>query len=105
MSSSKNYQRYSAAWLTLFDAMKEDPYRRIEVVCPDLRAAKALRLEFYKAREAFLNDEDMCREYGEVLNSREVRQEELTVVYENKDRTWLAEAIDKAVSRENGEGN
>src|SRR4051812_15051901 len=93
MGSSKDYRRYASAWLTLFDAFKDDPYRQIAVDCPDSKAAQAMRLEFYKARDAFLADEGMNAEYGAVLNSREATVHGTQAVFDNKDRTWMTDAI------------
>jgi hypothetical protein len=100
MSSSKKYQRYASAWLTLFDAFKEDPDRHIEIECPDEKAAQAMRLEFYKARDAFVADDGMNREYGEVLNSREATFSGNKLIFDNKDRTWMGKAIEQAVAKE-----
>lgn len=100
MGSSKDYRRYASAWLTLFDAFKDDPYRQIAVDCPDAKAAAAMRLEFYKARDAFIADEGMNAEYGVVLNSREVTVHDNKAVFDNKDRTWLNDAINQAVAKD-----
>jgi hypothetical protein len=104
MSPPKDFRRYSSAWMELFEAFRENPEQEVSVQCPSARKASALRLEFYKAREAFLSDESMQAEYGAVLNSREVRVVEDRVIFDNKDRGWIVEALDAALHGGGNEG-
>lgn len=74
------------------------------VQCPDMKKAKAMRLEFYKAREAFLNDESMRKEFEGTLNSREIRiTADFKVIFDLKDNNWLAKLLEE--SFEEGEAN
>lgn len=100
MGSSRNYQRYASAWMTLFEAFNEDPYKQITIECPNDKAAQAMRLEFYRARAAFLEDESMKDIYGAVLDSREVTVHGHNVTFDSKDRSWMNEAINQAIGHQ-----
>lgn len=93
MSAAKIYARYAVQWLELFDGFKEFPTKVHVIHCKDEKQAKALRCEFYKAREAFLDEASMRDEYQEVLNSKEVLVRGNDVVFEFKDNNWAAKLI------------
>lgn len=109
MTSPKNYQRYASQWMALFDAFKENPQQVHVVHCPSDKKARALRSEFYKAREAFLDDPDMRDEYGAVLNSREVKVDgpnNREVIFDSKDNNWVAQLLGASLkSKGDGQDN
>ena len=100
MSHPKTLQRYTSEWFTLFDQFKADPDGTVELDCETPKKAAAVRLEFYKAREAFLKDPDMAQEYGEVLNSREVKVRDTHVIFDHKERNWVGNIIRRNLAPE-----
>lgn len=100
MSSPKSFKRYASQWLGLFDEFKDRPGVVHKVHCPDEKAARALRLEFYKAREAFIGEESMRGEYEAALNARELRVEGTTVVFDLKDNNWIARLLEESLRKE-----
>lgn len=101
MTSPKTFKRYASQWLARFDDFKDHPDKVFVTQAPDMKKAKALRLEFYKAREAFLNDPSMCQEYEATLNSREVQiTDDFKVVFELKDNNWVGKLLDSMIGQE-----
>lgn len=99
MASPKTFKRYAAQWFALLDSFKEDPSKIREVPCPDKDKAMAMRLEFYKMREAFIKDPDLRQEYEFVLNSREVRvTDDGRVVFDTKDNNWIGKLIEQSLA-------
>lgn len=98
MSNPKTIRRYSAEWFTLFNKFRDEPDETVEIECESEQNAKAMRLEFYKAREAFLRDPEMSIEYGEALESREVKVRGTLCVFDHKDRNWIGQLIAKSLN-------
>lgn len=108
MASPKTYKRYASQWFRILDSFKEDPQKVREVTCPNKNKAMAMRLEFYKMREAFIKDPELRKEYEYVLNSREVHvTDDGRVVFDTKDNNWIGKLIDESLGgpepRPNGE--
>jgi hypothetical protein len=93
VSSPKQIERYSKKWKELFDWFIRNPTSTHLVACEDEEHAKKLRLEFYKAREALLRNDELRELYGEVLDAREVTLRGRKVVFGTKDDGWIADAI------------
>lgn len=103
MTSPKTFKRYASQWFTLFEEFKQHPTKVVTVHCPNRNRAMAMRLEFYKAREAFLSDEGLRGEYEAALNNREVRiSNESDVLFDLKDNNWIGQLIDKSLNKEEG---
>lgn len=98
MASPKTYKRYAMQWFALLDLFKEDPNKIREIACPTKNKALAMRLEFYKMREAFLKEPELKAEYEFVLNSREVHvTEEGLVIFDTKDNNWIGKLIKESL--------
>lgn len=93
MSSPKTYKRYASAWYLLFDKLKNNPNEEHVIECPSEKRAKAVRSEFYKARDAFLQEEGMAQEFEAVLNAREVLVRGTKAIFALKDENWIAKLI------------
>lgn len=52
MTASKKIERYSSEWLATCDWLCENPTETLVMKCASNKDARAMRLEFYKAREA-----------------------------------------------------
>jgi hypothetical protein len=70
------------------------------VECADKKKAYAMRLEFYKAREAVMADPDWKQEYEGPLNAREARVEDNNVVFDTKDNNHIGQALKRALEKE-----
>lgn len=101
MTSPKTYKRYATQWLDLFYVFKDEPTKTHTFQCDNATKAKAMRLEFYKAREAFLKDPDMRKEFESALNGREVRlTEDNRVIFDFKDNNWIGKVIADGLQQE-----
>lgn len=92
MTAPKSFKRFSAGWFDLFNAFKDEPHVIREIECQSHTRAMALRLEFYKARKAFLDDPELGAEYEAALNSREVTVEGNKAIFGLKDN-WINDVI------------
>lgn len=106
MGSPKTVKRFNSEWFALFDRFIEDENAVIEVECGTPRAAKAMRLEFYKIRQAIVGteqvppeDPELAAMYAGILNSREVAvpKDGTKCVFSHKDRNWIGQVLAKAL--------
>lgn len=100
MSGPKTFKRFTAYWMDLFDSFKASPHKPFEVECKDTKKAFALRLEFYKAREAVLLDPDWTGEYEEALNAREARVDGTKVIFDTKDNNAIGQLLKAALEKD-----
>lgn len=102
MTAPKTFKRFAQVWFELFDKFKESPDETICVTLPDPKQAKAMRLEFYRARDAALADPDMANDYEAALNAREVKVRGNVCMFDSKDRNWVVPFITEALGGSDG---
>jgi len=104
MTSPKKVSRYNRGWFDLFDRIKEDLGGTIELECGTEQKASAVRLEFYKVREAITGGDptkrspegqDLFDRYEVALDSREVKVVGTKCVFAYKDSNWIGRILEQ----------
>lgn len=95
---SKDIRRFSDKWLEVFDWFEANPDKEYVVETETKKRAFALRFEFYRARAAMQRDEGLNALYDNTKR-REVIIEDTQAVFRLKDKTPLAELLDRSLKQ------
>jgi len=93
MPNPKNFDRYAEGWRDMLIEWDMNPNKVISIDCSSEKKANAMRLEFYKMREAALRDSMLKERYADILNSREVKVRDNVCIFDTKDNNWISKLI------------
>jgi len=101
MPNPKTFDRYAEGWRDLLIEWEIDPNKVISIDCSSEKKAHAMRLEFYKMREAALCDLVLKERYNDILNSREVKVRDSVCVFDTKDNNWISKLLRASLDKLN----
>lgn len=103
MSSPSTFSRYADAWVELLVAWEANPEKIISINCGTEKKAKAMRLEFYKMREAAMKDPLIKERYANALDTREVKVKDTMCIFDHKGNNWVQKLIEENMQQIQGE--
>jgi len=98
MSRPRGLKYHAQEWGVIFDWMESHPTEEFSITCEDAQRARALRLEFYRARAALLADPDAEKALYPTLRSREASiLADHTVLIRPREKTPVAQLLRESI--------